>query len=203
MKKFLDLLNENNPELYTMSRADVHARELYSIVLKQHDDGRLTRAFIALDEVKPFDIQLHTHAYSIDITALTGLVRHHIATPILLNTTCPYTRMPAYRYRSMLREEFVEQRFVPDGVMKVHVEDYYIPPGGSIYLESTDIHTVSCSAKSIWIIEEGNRVSDDSLFLGIPFNKGTMYRSLVESPKEVDMCVKYLRDTLTNLVGSV
>ena len=87
MQKFLDLLNENNPELYSMSRADVHARELYSIVLKQHEDGRLTRAFIALEEVKPFDIQLHTHAYSIDITAITGLIRHHIATPILLNTT--------------------------------------------------------------------------------------------------------------------
>ena len=200
MKKFLDLLNEQNPELYTMSRADVHARELYSIVLKQHEDGRLTRAFIALDEVKPFDIQLHTHAYSINITAITGLIRHHIATPILLNTTCPYTRMPAYRYRSMLREESVEHRFVRDGIKNVHVEDYYIPPGGSIYLESTDIHTVSCSAKSIWIIEAGNRVNDDSLFLGIPFSKGTMYRSLVDSPKEVDMCIDFLRKSLENVV---
>lgn len=203
MQKFLDLLNENNPELYTMSRADVHARNLYSIVLKQHEDGRLTRAFIAFDEVKPFDIQLHTHAYSINITALIGLIRHHIATPILLNTTCPYTRMPAYRYRSMLREESVEHRFVRDGTKGVHVEDYYIPPGGEIYLESTDIHTVSCSPYSIWIIEEGNRVSDDSLFLGIPFHKGTMYRSLAETPKEVDMCIKYLRETLTNLIGSI
>ena len=200
MKKFLDLLNEQNPELYTMSRADVHARELYSIVLKQHEDGRLTRAFIALDEVKPFDIQLHTHAYSINITAITGLIRHHIATPILLNTTCPYTRMPTYRYRSMLREESVEHRFVRDGIKNVHVEAYYIPPGESIYLESTDIHTVSCSAKSIWIIEEGNRVSDDSLFLGIPFSKGTMYRSLVDSPKEVDMCIDFLRKSLENVV---
>ena len=200
MRKFLDLLDENNPELYSMSRADVHARELYSIVLKQHDDGRLTRAFMAMEDVKPFDIQLHTHAYSIDITAVTGLIRHHTATPIMLNTTFPYVRMPTYRYRSMLREETVEQRFVQDGLANLHIEDYYLPPDGSIYLKSSDIHTVSCTAKSIWIIEEGNRETEDTKFFGIPFRKGTMYRSLVDSPKEVDMCIDFLRKSLENVV---
>jgi hypothetical protein len=208
MNKFLDLLNENNPELYTMSRADVHARELYSIVLKQHDDGRLTRAFVAMGEVKPFDIQLHTHAYNIDITAVNGLIRHHIAIPASLNAgkPCivkPSVRMPVYNYRSMLREETVENRFVQDGHAVLHVEDYYLPPGGSIYLYSTDIHTVSCSAKSIWIIEEGNRETEDTKFYGIPFHKGTMYRSLDDSPREVDMCVRYLRTELERMVRSL
>ena len=203
MRKFLDLLDENNPELYSMSRADVHARELYSIVLKQHDDGRLTRAFMAMEDVKPFDIQLHTHAYSIDITAVTGLIPHHTATPIMLNTTFPYVRMPTYRYRSMLREETVEQRFVQDGLANLHIEDYYLPPGGSIYLKSSDIHTVSCTAKSIWIIEEGNRETEDTKFFGIPFRKGTMYRPLQDSPKEVDMCIRHLRSTLEQIVETL
>ena len=60
MQKFLDLLNENNPELYSMSRADVHARELYSIVLKQHEDGsRVGRLLEFKEKVYPPNAHLN------------------------------------------------------------------------------------------------------------------------------------------------
>lgn len=200
MRKHLNTLKElicnPNPESLAKTRGDVHAEGLYSIPFAGQENGKLSRAFIAFDPVKPFDIQLHTHCYPIRITVLQGYVKHHVATPVDEFVPGCIT-IDKWQYRSPVRHG--DSKFTYAGEHHLQLQEYSLPIGSSITLAPTDIHTVSCSKGSIWVVEEQGYVTEESMLFGIPFTADTMYRHVGDSV--VTMLHNRLVKAITPLVS--
>jgi hypothetical protein len=170
VKRFLELLKEASPETLNMSIDQCHADGLFSLVFAGTEHGRLTRAFIAKKEIKPFDIQLHSHRYGLTVTVVKGVFRHHIA-----NNTKVTIKLPTYTYKSPLNGG---SGLEPDPFFPFFgcIEDYLVPPTGEIHMSHDEVHTVSCEAGTIWIVEEKGFMSDSSRVYGKEFVVDNLYQ---------------------------
>lgn len=171
-RSIIDKLKDPNNESLKFSMNDVHAPGLFSLVYDGNEPGKLKRIFIAKKKLKPLDVQLHTHRYPIVLTAIKGNIVHHEAH--LQNPTKEMeVSLPMFKYKSFLcggdgLSFYQENAFVV-------LRDYIIPSSGQIRMGNADIHSVSCSKGSIWIVEEGGFSSDHSYVLGNPFITEGLY----------------------------
>ena len=132
-----------------------HHPELASIVID--DSGPfMTRAFIAADATGLKTVAPHSHRTSIKITLLRGLVRHDI-----IDTTRDggMGDAVAHTYESKLLggaglgQGFETSWDFRDRQVLSH-------PGDWIVLNYRDVHTVSWTEGSIWVVEEGPLMTD-------------------------------------------
>lgn len=191
LKKILGFLVKPNVESLELSMTDVHFKDMFSLVIDGTEPGKLTRIFIAGSELKPFEVQLHSHRYPIKLTAIKGQIRQFIAEPIA-NEDEPSVEISCFKYKSPLNggeglSYFREQ--------KVTLKDFALPIGSSIDMSINDVHTMSCSEGSIWIVEEQGFKSDFSIVLGVPFVTDDLYKKppLFQVNDKVQLCKKEIK----------
>jgi hypothetical protein len=166
------LLNVNKESL-DKSIADCHIKGCFSLVVGGTEHGNLTRVFIATKKIKPFDIQFHSHRYDLKIGVIHGVFEHHIAYPLNRDAVNPnFVTLKEYDYKSPLNGG---NGLVFTGVNKFCVESAKIPIGGELYLDSKDIHSVSVSKGSIWVVQELGFQDDSSVVLGTDFSTEGLY----------------------------
>lgn len=159
------------PEILNKSLNDVHVKGLFSLVVNGSENGNLTRIFIAHKKIKPFDAQLHSHRYPIKIGVIKGNIKHHIAN--LSNTaSCDTLTMPFHEYRSPLNGG---NGLKFKGSVGVKLKDFDLPMGSCLSMSEREIHTISCSKGSIWIVQEQGFKKDYSEVLGVPFITENLY----------------------------
>lgn len=162
LEEYLELLKNASEETLSKSMGDTHIKDNFSLVFGGTENGMLTRAFLANKKIKPYEAQLHSHRYDLKITVIKGEVKHHVAE----FSDFKGNKMSLFEYKSPLNEgnglKFIDDVFVD-------IKEYTIPIGSSIFLKHDEIHTISCSKGSIWIVEELGFKSDKSEVLGVPF----------------------------------
>ena len=177
----LELMKTPNKKALDKSLADCHVKGCFSLVVGGEEDesgelqhGTLTRIFIATKKISPFDIQFHSHRYPLTIGVINGCFEHHLALPYNYSeSTCySYVTMKEYKYTSPLNGGI---GLTSQGEATYSLKSYSIPVGGEIYLDETDIHTVSVSKGSIWIVKEHGFASDSSVVLGTSFQTDGLY----------------------------
>lgn len=180
IKKYHSMLLNATPKTLGLSLKDVHADGMFSLVINGTKPGKLTRVFIADKKLRPYDVQLHTHRYPIQLTAITGGIRHYNATLLGDHQSLPMTPyMSMFSYRSPLNGG---NGLSYEKDIQVEVKDFMLPIGSQIHLSHNDFHTMTCGKGSMWIVEELGFVKDHSLVLGVPFmtqglyNKPDMYQ---------------------------
>jgi len=171
VETFLGMLENPNPESLAMSLNDVHSDGLFSLVIDGTEPGNLTRVFYATKKLNPFDVQLHTHRYGINITVIKGQFKHHLA-EIYPKSILPDALMSMFEYKSFLLGgnglTFKED-------VSVRLTEKLIPEGSLLSLANTEFHTVSCKKGAIWVVEECGFESETSLVLGVPFIADSLY----------------------------
>jgi len=171
LKEILSCLENPNQESLKLSLNNVHAKDLFSLVVKGTEFGRLTRVFIAKNKLKPFDVQLHTHRYPLRITAIKGKIIHHVA-KISDNSDFEDITLSEWNYKSFLTGgsglSYLRE-------VDIKLNDFILPIGSQIEMGVNDYHTVSCSKDSIWIVEESGFQVDSSKVLGVPFVADNLY----------------------------
>lgn len=167
-----------DPETLSKSLADVHIKGVFSLVVGGTDNGSLTRIFVANKKIKPFDIQFHSHRYNLTIGVVHGCFEHHVANH-LSNEWTSYSRLcknniklKTYIYRSPLNGGN-GLTYLSDA--NYTLESYQIPVGGEINLSANELHSVSCSKGTIWIVKEHGFVEDSSIVLGNSFITEGLY----------------------------
>lgn len=178
----LELMKTPNKKALDKSLADCHVKGCFSLVVGGEEDengelqhGTLTRIFIATKKISPFDIQFHSHRYPLTAGVVHGTFEHHVAFPRCINEgigSLNTVRMKQYKYKSTLNGG-TGLEFIQDGGFKL--ESYQIPVGGEIYLDSYEVHSVSVSKGSIWIVKEHGFDSDSSVILGTSFQTDGLY----------------------------
>lgn len=168
--EYLQKLKQASPEILAMSLDQCHADGLFSLVFSGIESGKLTRAFIAKKGIKPFEVQLHSHRYDLIITVLKGEFRHHTAA-----ASDPQDGL-------VLVDEFIYLSPLNGGngleligQSSLILDDYLVPATGCIKLAAEDIHTVSCTPGTIWIVEELGFVQDSSFAYGKNFITENLY----------------------------
>lgn len=167
LEEFKDKLIKCNPESLKMSLNNVHAKEMFSLVVDGTEAGKLTRVFIAGKKLKPYKAQLHTHRYPITLTVLKGTVTQHTAD---IFKTGFNTSM--YKYKSPLNGG---QGLTYRQEVSVCTKDFVVPVGCQIHMDCNSFHTISCSKGAMWIVEELGFENDYSLVLGVPFITENLY----------------------------
>lgn len=198
MKKFLDLLKNATEETLNMSLDNCHAEGLFSLVIGGTHNGNLTRAFIANKEIKPYDVQLHTHTYGLSLTVLSGSFLHHTVrvAPDNGNTDNYPIHLLQYKYTSPLNGG---NGLVDDGWIDCSIQSNYLPPGAIVsYMGNLDIHTVSCSAGTVWIVEECGFKQRFSYVYGKKFNLDNLY--LRPSQYQINDAVQLLTKALNSFI---
>ncbi|MDV3668198.1 hypothetical protein CMU39_09195 [Elizabethkingia anophelis] len=169
LKNICRLLDHPNPESLKMSMADTHHKGIFSLVIDGTLPGTLTRAFISSVKLKPFEIQLHSHRYPIRLTVIKGNVRHYDA-----HVNPSGISISKFDYKSPLNGG---TGLSYSREVLVDIKDYALPVGSIISMDENDIHTVSCSKGSIWIVEELGFKTYNSTVLGVPFITEGLYNS--------------------------
>lgn len=164
-EKLLELAKNARRESLEMSLDDCHADGLFSLVIDGTAPGELTRVFIAEEQIKPYQIQMHSHKYDLEITALTLGIRHHY----FQGKSDMAVKMPCFTYDSL------DKSFERDHDSFGYTETIDLPPLSVIRLNSFDIHTVSCEESSAWVVQEIDLQESKSMFLGEPFTVEGLY----------------------------
>ena len=171
-EQILELIDNVDIKVLSKSMDNVHAKGLFSLVIDGSEFGKLTRVFIAKKKIKPFDVQLHTHCYPLTLTVIKGGVKHHIANETFVKSKRTASKISKFQYQSPLNKgkglEYNEHTYI-------NVRDHILPIGCSTHLEIDDIHTVSCSKGSIWMVEEEGFKINTSKVLGVPFVVNKLY----------------------------
>jgi len=191
---FLKNINELNDRTLDLAMNHVHARGVFSLVIKGEEHGKLTRVFISSGKIKPFDVQLHTHRYPIKITVLKGKITHHLAEIVYEDEPSDMT-ISKFTYRSFLNGG---KGLEYDEEVRVKIREFIIPVGSVIELGVFDYHTMSCSKDSMWIVEEMGFDVDESKVLGIPFIVDGLY----EKPAmfQINDKIQVVRNEIKKLV---
>lgn len=170
-KRIYGLVKKPNLNSLLLSLADTHHKGVFSLVIHGEDFGRLIRVFIADKKIKPYEVQLHSHRYPLRITVIKGNVRHYIA--LRTHTTNSNTvQLSEFEYKSPLNGGS-GLKHIQDGIFVI--KDNCLPIGASIEMSEKDIHTMSCSKGSIWIVEELGFKTESSIVLGVPFITEGLY----------------------------
>ena len=166
------MLNVDKQSL-DMSITDCHLKGCFSLVVGGTEHGKLTRVFVATKKIKPFDIQFHSHRYDLKLGVIHGVFEHHVAYPLNHDTINPnFVALKEYSYKSPLNGG---NGLTFTGVNKFSVESAKVPVGGELYLDCKDIHSVSVSKGSIWVVQEQGFNQDSSVVLGTDFSTEGLY----------------------------
>jgi hypothetical protein len=157
-------------EALKKSLRDVHHEGIFSLVFSGTENGKLKRVFISDVKLKPFEVQLHSHRYPLRITVLKGDVKHYIAERTKSKTG---VTMSTFIYKSPLNGGSGLSYFEDD---KFNIIEHQLPVGSVIELSNLDIHTMSCSKGSIWVVEEMGFKDDSSIVVGVPFITEDLYK---------------------------
>ncbi len=167
---FAEMLKKPDQESLKLSLNNVHAKDMFSLVIKGTEFGNLTRVFIAGSKLKPFQAQLHTHRYPLRLTVIKGTVRQHTA--ILSDYVLDNPLISMFEYRSFLNGgnglKFLKET-------RVQLNEFTLPTGSIIDMGVDEFHTISCSKGAIWIVEELGFKVDSSKVLGVPFVVDNLY----------------------------
>lgn len=186
-KAILACMNDfETAQVLLKSMKDVHHPDLFSLVVDDKD-GNLTRIFIALKEIKPFSIKLHSHTYDLKLAVVSGVFQHFQA------IECGYDaqgigaiKLNKYQYKSALKGgdglTLISEN-TPFGILQS-----YIPPTGEINMSCSDIHTVAVEEGTIWIVQEHGVKKEASIVLGEKFTTENLYNDV--HPIDIDdmMC---------------
>lgn len=194
LRKIQDILRKPNQESLKMSLAETHHPNVFSLVIDGTEAGNLTRVFIAKGKLKPFEVQLHSHRYPIRLTTIAGSIKHFIAKEIDDNprqsvyhgNVTSYARdnkvLRKSKDRSLFMSEFEYKSPLNKGQglkynrdVEIMIDEYPLPVGSTVNMSENDVHTMSCSKGSIWIVEEQGFKSDSSIVLGVPFITDGLY----------------------------
>lgn len=181
-KEVLDYIESNDEQALKKSLDNVHHDGLFSLVVNGEEPGRLTRIFIATKKIEPFAIQLHSHRYDLKIGVIKGTVLHHHAmecghgargTGVVI--------MDKFEYFSGLNSEvkFVYQDTVPFALVEQHIPKY-----SELYLEHLNIHSISASEGSMWIVQEQGYRTDSNTLLGLSFDVEGLYTEVSDDKIE-------------------
>lgn len=196
-ERALDLMENVSTKSLGKSLMDCHAKGLFSLVIGGTENGNLTRVFYATRKINPYQIQLHSHCYDLNIGVVHGEILHHEA-KIDFTTANWITNnmmtMKKYKYESPLNGgkglEYLEET-------PVILNDKYVPVGGELILTCDDIHTVSCSKGSIWIVEECDFETNESTVLGVPFETEGFYS--VPKQHQINDVYQHVLNKLQNI----
>jgi len=195
LETFRGYLKTPNLDSLEMSLADVHSPGLFSLVIAGTEPGKLTRVFIATEDIDQYSVQLHSHRYPIKLTALKGTIGHtHVEDQIIgiheHGRTVPgYMLMSRFTYKSPLNGG---AGLAFDADVQVQTKEYVLPVGSMVYMDEKHVHTVCCLAGAIWVVEEQGFKTDESTVLGVPFTVDGLYNK----PQQFqinDMCQTVLR----------
>ena len=186
----LENLIDANNKASNLSLDNVHHKGLFSLVIKGDEFGKLLRVFITFGKIKPFAIQLHTHRYPILLTPVKGSITQHTATVSDTGIT-----MSKYDYKSVLNGGNGLQ-YEED--VNIKLDNFFLPVGCSVKMDTEEFHTISCSKDSIWIVEEFGFEKDSSKLLGVPFSVDSMYEK--PSDSTITMYSNLVRAEIRNLI---
>lgn len=181
----------NPSDAINKSLNNVHSNGLFSLVVDGEENGKLLRVFIADKKLKPFEVQLHSHRYDINLTPIHGNVKQHVA----VNGT--KTTIPTYTYKSFLNGgSGLEFR----NIGNYDISEFFMPHGSTVYMNEREIHTISCSKGSIWIVEELGFKTEESTVLGIPFTVDGLYTepTMFQINDKCQIVLKYVNQILKN-----
>ncbi|MCT4151354.1 hypothetical protein HZP59_08925 [Elizabethkingia anophelis] len=196
LKYIKEILENPDQDSLNMSLADTHNPNIFSLVIKGKNPGELTRVFISSKKLKPFQVQLHSHRYPIKLTVIKGNVKHFIAEEALSYDE-KSIQLSQFEYKSPLNGG-IGLKYIND--FNFNIKEYPIPIGSIIKMNQNDIHTMSCSKGSIWIVEEQGFKTDSSIVLGVPF----ITEGLYNTPKQFQINDNYqlLKKEVNNLINN-
>ncbi|WP_214228638.1 hypothetical protein [Pedobacter sp. B4-66] len=171
LQHIVNRLESGENDSLKMSLNNVHAQGLFSLVVDGSEAGKLTRIFIADKKLKPYGVQLHTHRYPIRLTAIKGSIKQYSASEV--NYPDGHTvELSRYGYKSFLNGG---KGLMYHSDRNYRVDEFTVPVGGTINMNTEEFHTISCSKGSMWIVEELGFDKDESLVLGVPFVVDALY----------------------------
>lgn len=194
LKKIYEYFDNPSTDALNKSLRDVHVKGLFSLVINGTEHGKLTRVFIASEKIKPQQIQLHSHRYGIKLTPLSGCVKEH-----WFRRSDAYSSFQAsmFQYKSPLNGGN-GLSYIEDVVGSILSQT--LPIGTTSKMVGDEIHTISCSKGSIWIVEEQGFTTDRSLVIGTPFITDNLYNE----PKqfEVNDNFQKVKNVLKSILNS-
>lgn len=139
-----------------------------------------------------------------NITCLQGEIVHHRAFE-RTNSRDSNISIQKYRYSSGITGD---SKLTYANEIDIELCSYNIPIGSTLYLKEEDYHTMSCSANSIWLVEEYTKYSEEyyeggfpSYVLGVPFSTYNLYNPIVSS-KELDSYLDILEKCIKKLLSN-
>jgi hypothetical protein len=190
-QNIIDGIKQKGNKALELSMNHVHIRNMFSLVVKGTEFGKLTRIFIADEGIEPFEVQLHTHRYPIRISIIRGDITHHTAV-MTVKPDFKSVKIAEYNYKSFINGggglEYVEDIWID-------CMDYKLPIGSVISMGVDDYHTMSCSKGSIWIVEELGFQRQSSWVLGVPFITEGLYQqpAMFQINDKCQVVIKELR----------
>jgi hypothetical protein len=176
--------------------ADTHHEGIFSLVVEGAEFGKLLRVFIADTELRPFEVQLHTHRYPIQLTVIKGEIRHYVAYRSEI-VDCHTVTLSEFEYKSPLNGgkglSFLKET-------NVVIKDYSLPIGSTLQMTSNEFHTMSCSKGSMWIVQEQGFETESSRVLGVPFITDGLYNppKSFQINDKVQLVAKSLKEIINN-----
>ena len=188
------LSKEPNRQNIDMSLKNTHVKGMYSIVLNIDNDGNLFRVFYATEEIKPYEIALHEHRYNLTLGFIDGCIKQHSLIETYTEVcTCERIDLPVFKYETPLN----------GGNGLTYIVDIFayiistdIPLYSSVYLNANDIHTISCTKDSMWIVREETLGYNKnySYVYGKPFTTDGLYDKI--SDEEYNNIFNLIKDKL-------
>ena len=169
-RMFLKALKEASSDVVMMSRRDCHQLGLDSVVVDKAHDGRLTRAFFAHPShsmhmngsVHTLSLGVHNHQYNINLTKLYGTAYNIGFSDDNVEGHSDYSKVRKYKYKSQLGGG--------GGVQPIYTTEHNLQQVSfeeitNNFIHHIELHTVLVNKgeKAAWIVEEGGRVSDETL----------------------------------------
>ena len=188
------LSKEPNRQNIDMSLKNTHVKGMYSIVLNIDNDGNLFRVFYATEEIKPYEIALHEHRYNLTLGFIDGCIKQHSLIETYTEVcTCERIDLPVFKYETPLN----------GGNGLTYIVDIFayiistdMPLYSSVYLNANDIHTISCTKDSMWIVREETLGYNKnySYVYGKPFTTDGLYDKI--SDEEYNNIFNLIKDKL-------
>ena len=188
------LSKEPNRQNIDMSLKNTHVKGMYSIVLNIDKDGNLFRVFYATEEIKPYEIALHDHRYRLTLGFIDGCIKQHSLIETYTEVcACERICLPVFKYETPLNGGN-GLTYIVDILAYIISTD--MPLYSSVYLNENDIHTISCTKDSMWIVREETLGYNKnySYVHGKPFTTDGLYDKI--SDEEYNNIFNLIKDKL-------
>lgn len=182
LRQYQSYLKNPDKEALIKSISNCHAKGIFSLVINGTENGKLTRVFVATEDLNHGDVQYHTHRYNLLLTPLTKSIIHYVAE--VGDRIISNNYINEYSYRSFLLGgnglNFLRST-------KATFHNYALVPGTIVDIDHMEFHTMSCKKGDAWIVEEKGFRADMSFVLGTPFISEGLYTAPLQYQIN-DMC---------------